>query len=229
MEIRKTGGETYAMAYVLFENGEEFIAENGSMVAISAGINIVATLDGGIGKAIGRKLFADEGFFFTKYRADYGGSWVAVSPKYPGDIYISDLTGEEPLRVQTGSVLGYGSNIEKKVVYTGIKTALMKEGLTAFEVSGVGLTLISSYGAIEELKLGTGQELIVDTSHLVAWSQSATLSLDIAGDIITQALSGEGLVLKLTATRDNTKVLLQTRSEQQLFNWITPTRYQNQV
>ena len=226
MEIKKTGGEAYALVYVILNHGESVIAENGAMVAMSAGIEITVAAEGGIGKSIGRKIFADEGFFFTRFTAHAGGAWVALAPKFPGDVFTT-LSTSEGLTIQTGSILGHGEEVNTKVIYAGVKSALMKEGLTAIQASGEGYILLSTYGAVEEITLVAGQELNIDSGHLVAWSPSLKLDLILAGGLINQAFSGEGIVAKFTATDNDGKIIIQTRSEQQLFQWLTPKRNEN--
>ena len=227
MNITKTGAPAYTIAYVQLEQNESLIAEPGSMVAMSSGIYVNPRMEGGIIKSFGRRLFGEEAFFFTKYTATTGGSWVALSPVMPGDIYVSKLLPGEKLMATSGSILAHAEEIVSSIKIAGIKTMLMQEGLTAIELSGEGDVLLSTYGSAQEIGIELGQELIIDTGHLLAWSPNLEVQVGPLAGIFGQAFSGEGLVAKFISNDTPGKVIIQTRAEQDFRDWIFPTRVQN--
>lgn len=87
------------------------------------------------------------------------------------------------------------------------------------EASGTGKLLVSSYGAIFERQMGTGEKYVVDTSHLVAFSASMGVVPKTVGGIKSTLFSGEGLVVELAGPG---MIYMQTRSPQALINWIIP-------
>jgi uncharacterized protein (AIM24 family) len=87
------------------------------------------------------------------------------------------------------------------------------------EATGSGKVLVSSYGAIYEKTLASGEKYIVDTTHLVAFDGNMNVQTKSVGGLKSTMLSGEGLVVELTGPG---KLYLQTRSPQALISWIIP-------
>ena len=197
------------------------------MVAMSSGVYVNPRMEGGVVKSFGRRLFGEEAFFFTKYTATTGGSWVALAPVMPGDIYVAEQNGIEKLMVTSGSILAHAEEIESSIKIAGVKTMLMQEGLTAIELSGQGSIMLSTYGAAQEINLDHEQELIIDTGHLLAWSPNLEIQVGPLAGIFGQAFTGEGLVAKFVASSSPGKVIIQTRAEQDFKNWLFPDRVQN--
>ena len=227
MNVSKTGSPAYTIAYIQLEQNESVIAEPGSMVAMSSGIYVNPRMEGGVIKSFGRRLFGEEAFFFTKYSATTGGSWVALSPVMPGDIYVTNINFGENLMATSGSILAHGEEVISSIKIAGVKTMLMQEGLTAIELSGEGTVLLSTYGAAQEIIIEIGQELIIDTGHLLAWSPNLEIQVGPLAGIFGQAFTGEGLVAKFISHDSSGKVIIQTRAEQDFKDWIFPTRTQN--
>ena len=94
-------------------------------------------------------------------------------------------------------------------------------------VAGSGPTLIGAYGGLQRFVLHPGERLVVDTGHLVAWSEKLQLRIGPLGGAVTAVTVGEGLVGQFTAVGEPGVVWAQTRSEQQLRSWMFPDRRQN--
>ena len=101
---------------------------------------------------------------------------------------------------------------------------LLHEGITLLELSGAGLAAISGCGTIEHVTLEEGQELIVDTGHLVGFSSSMTYDVGLLGSVIKSVTTGEGWVARLTGPGE---IYTQTRSPQGLHDWLFPDHPQN--
>jgi uncharacterized protein (TIGR00266 family) len=84
------------------------------------------------------------------------------------------------------------------------------------KVGGEGELWLNAYGAIIEKDL-EGGELIVDTGHVVGWTEGLTWGVEGMGNLMATLFSGEGLVLRFKGTG---KVWLQTRSVGGLVNWM---------
>lgn len=225
MRIDVQGRPAYAIAYVFLEYGESFVCEHGGMALMSEGISAKSTMNGGVAKAFLRNKLADESFFMTRYTAEAHGAWVAVTPRYPGDIAEVEVTHDAPLVAESGSLLGHEEGLEPDVKYAGIKSMMMQEGITAIRLKGQGKALLSSYGGFQHFDLGPGDSVVVDTGHLVAWSESCEINIGLLGGAVTSMLSGEGLVARLTGPGE---VYIQTRAEQELKSWLFPEREQNE-
>ena len=224
MQIDYSAQPAYTVAYVRLAAGEELVCESGSMVALSAGVEVAASTGGGIMSAAVRKVLGEESFFRARYVSRVDGGWVAIAPKYPGDAATIEVAPGREMIVQTGSVLAHGVGVETDVNFTGLGGLVMREGLTVLRAHGAGQLLICSYGGLQRFTPGPGERMIVDTGHLVAWSAGMGLRMGPLSGVVSSALTGEGFVAELTGPGE---VWIQTRAEASLRSWLFPTREQN--
>ena len=82
-----------------------------------------------------------------------------------------------------------------------------------------GTVYYNSYGAIKEVAVQPGEELVVDTGHLVAFTNDVEYSIGKVGGIGSLIAGGEGLVMKF---KGNGKVWVQTRTLASLADKILP-------
>ena len=78
---------------------------------------------------------------------------------------------------------------------------------------------MSSYGAIEELSLAAGDVHIVDSGHMVAFTDGVQYKVRKFAGWKSTLLGGEGLVVELTGPGT---AWMQTRSADALVDWIAP-------
>jgi uncharacterized protein (TIGR00266 family) len=94
------------------------------------------------------------------------------------------------------------------------------EGLFMMRISGPGLLLLSSFGAIQKIDLNAGQTYVVDTGHLVAFDEGVSYELNKAAKGLMSTLkSGEGLVARMTGPGS---VYVQTRTPATFAGWLSP-------
>jgi uncharacterized protein (AIM24 family) len=78
------------------------------------------------------------------------------------------------------------------------------------QVTGTGLLLLTSFGAIHRKQLRAGERYVVDTGHLVAWEASLQYSLrKAASGFFRTMVSGEGIVAEFAGPGE---LLIQTRN-----------------
>ena len=218
MQVEIKYRPSYSLGVVNLEPGEPLHVEGGSMVSMSSDVRIETKARGGILKSLGRALLGGESFFQNTYVAGPGGGQVTVAPALPGDLYLVDLQDESML-VQSGSYVASSDSVAVDTKWGGAKTFFASEGLIMLRVSGRGMTILSSYGAIHEILLGAGESYTVDTGHLVAFNEDMGFKVRSVGGIKSTLFSGEGLVVDMTGPG---KVLLQTRSTDALLSWLIP-------
>ncbi len=217
MQIDIQHRPSYSLAVVQLAPNERIRAESGAMVSMSASINIETKAEGGILKSLSRAVLGGESFFQNFYQAGPQGGEVTLAPELPGDIALIDMHGET-LMVQTGSYLASENGIDLSAKIS-MKALMSAEGLSMLEAKGSGKLLVSSYGAIYEKTLASGEKYIVDTSHLVAFNSTLQAVPRAAGGLKATLLSGQGLVVELTGPG---RLYIQTRSPKALINWIIP-------
>ena len=218
MNIELKYQPSYTLGIVTLGPGEEIQVEGGSMVSMSPDVTIETKARGGLLKSLGRAMLGGESFFQNTFKASSQGGEITVAPALPGDMHVVQLNNNGMV-VQSGSYVASENGVSVDTKWGGAKTFFASEGLIMLQISGQGKAILSSYGAIHELDLATGQRYTVDTGHLVAFSQNMGFNVRAVGGIKSTLFSGEGLVVDLTGPG---KVLLQTRSTDAFLSWLLP-------
>ena len=210
-------GPSYSLAVVRLDAGESLQAESGSMVSMSPGIEIQTQAKGGLLGGLKRSMLGGESFFLNTFTATQPGE-VTMAPALPGDIVHLQLAGQT-MFVQSGSYMASHPSIEVDTKWGGAKTFFSSEGLFLLKVSGSGDLFVSSFGAIRQVDLAPGEQYVLDTGHMVAFSEGMTYQVRKVGGWKSTMLSGEGLVVDLTGPG---RLYMQTRSPQGFLGWLIP-------
>lgn len=209
---------SYSVARVFLDLGETIQVEAGAMVAMSPSVGMETEAKGGFLQSLARSMFGGESFFLNTYTGRQPGDRIFLAPPLPGDVAVLDLQ-DESLLVQSGSYLGSSEGIQVDTRWSGAKTFFGSEGLIMLRLSGSGKLIVSSYGAIHPLELGAGEKFLVDTGHLVSFSEHMDFQVKKVAGWKSTLLSGEGLVVELTGPG---KIQLQTRSQDSFLSWLIP-------
>jgi uncharacterized protein (TIGR00266 family) len=221
MRISLAGQPSYTLAYCYLEHGEAISCESGAMVALSAGIRAQAALEGGVVRSALRRTLGGESLIMARYTASVHGAWVALAPRYPGDITAVEVQPGSELLVQSAALLAHSEGVVVDVRFSGPQAVLLREGVSVLKVSGSGTVLFSAYGALQSFPLQTGEAVVVDTGHLVAWSPTCTTRIGPLSGVVSSTLTGEGLVAEMTGPG---RVWIQSRAEQGIRDWLFPDR-----
>lgn len=85
--------------------GESLKAESGAMVSMSPTLDVESKMEGGLFKALSRKVLTGEHFFFQTLRATRGPGEALLAPSVPGEIIILELDGVNEYFVQKDGFL----------------------------------------------------------------------------------------------------------------------------
>lgn len=214
MEVQIRHAPVFSVATVTLAGGESVRAEGGAMMTM-ANTTIETKAQGGFLKSLVRSAVGGESFFTNTFTAGPEGGMVQLVTTLPGDILDVDLDGT--MFVQSGSYLASDVSVEVDTSWGGAKTFFAGEGLVLLSCRGTGKLIVSSYGAIDSYQLEAGQQLTVDTGHVVAFEDTVQFTTRRVGGLKSTLLSGEGLVVDLTGPGI---VLLQTRSMGALEAWV---------
>lgn len=206
----------YSVARVILAPGEGIRAESGAMMSMSPTIEMESKMQGGLGKAFGR-LLGGESVFQTNFIAKHGPGEIMLAPSGPGDILLTQPnTG---LMVTSGCYLAGDLNLQIET-QANLRGFFAGEGLFMMRVFGPGDLLLSSFGAIHALQLQPGQPYVVDTGHLVAFTQGMGFEVRRAArSLLGSFTSGEGVVVVLTGPG---LVYTQTRTVANFAGLIRP-------
>lgn len=207
----------YAAAKLTLAQGETVRAEAGAMLAMSPGITLETSTQGGLLKGLRRSVLGGESFFMNTFTAQNDGAELFVAPSLPGDMVAWPHQGT--LYVQSGSFVAASGGVDVDTQWGGAKTFFSREGLFMLRVSGQGQLVLSSYGAIHAVDLQAGQTYTVDTGHMVAWTEGIQYAVRKVGGWKSTFFSGEGLVCDLTGPG---RIYLQTRSQDAFLDWLIP-------
>jgi uncharacterized protein (TIGR00266 family) len=211
-------GPAFALGIIKLDAGEEIRAEAGAMVSMSPNVTIETKAQGGILGGLKRSVLGGESFFINTFRADGGPAEITVAPVLPGDIRHLRMSGET-LFVQSGSYIASSPGIEVDTKWGGAKTFFSREGLFLLRCTGTGDLFISSYGAIREVDLASGELLKLDTGHMVAFGEGMQYEVQKVGGWKSTLLSGEGLVVNITGPG---RLYTQTRTQAGFIAWLIP-------
>ena len=175
---------SYAMLNVELDAGEAIKAETGAMVA-QWGVSMSTGASGGFFGGISR-MVSGESFALNTFTADRHGGWVSLAPSTPGDILTFDILPGQNIFLQSGSFLACSENVETDSKFQGFRGFFSGESiffLRAYSERGEGTVFYNAYGAIKKVPVTPGEELVVDTGHLVAFTDDVEYSIGKVGGI----------------------------------------------
>jgi uncharacterized protein (TIGR00266 family) len=198
----------FALAVVRLQPEQSILAEAGAMVSMSANVELLSQLKGGLMGALKRAVGGESAFVST-FTARGGPGEVTLAPGSPGDIAAIEMSNQQ-FYVQSSSYLAGDAGLAVDTRWGGAKSFFGGEGLFVLQVTGTGLLLLSSFGAIHRKRLAAGERYVVDTGHLVAWEGTTQYTLrKAATGFFRSMVSGEGVVAEFTGPGE---LLIQTRN-----------------
>ena len=210
LEIRDRGA--FSSALVRLDPGDEFVSESGAMYRASSNVDIDVTTKsrgkGGMMAGI-KRMLASEKFFFSRYRVtDNRPGEIGLAPTHVGSVRQIDVEASTSWLCTGGSYLGSAVQLQIDTEFQGLKGFLTGESISFVKVTGNGPLLVSAFGRIVEYELSG--EMIVDTGHVVAFTDGLSYAIEKAGSSWIQSwLAGEGIVLKFSGTG---KILVQSHN-----------------
>ena len=189
------------------------------MMATSGGVEIQAKAEGGLMKSLKRSVLSGESFFMTTFKAPSTGGWVDCAARLPGDMMVFDVG--EGLNITRGSYVCSAASVQIDTSWGGFKNMWGGEGGFLVRASGAGQVAAACYGAADVVDLAAGEQMVLDSGHLVAYTDGITFTTRKAAKGIMNTLkSGEGLVMEFTGPG---RVWKQTRNPQEFIGWLTET------
>jgi uncharacterized protein (TIGR00266 family) len=218
VELVNQPGNTAAKIYL--RPGESCTAESGAMLAMSSNVQITTTTHkkqrGSIFKAA-KRLLSGESLFLNHFEVQQDSGEVWLGTGLAGDMLVMPLDNDN-LIVQGGSFLACDQGIDIDMSWQGFKSLFSGESIFWLKLKGTGTAVLSSFGAIYPIEVNG--DYIVDTGHIVAFSETLNFSITKAGKSWIQSmLGGEGLVCKFTGRGT---VWCQSHNEKSFGSLLTP-------
>lgn len=225
MNYKLTQSTAFPLIEVTLSQGEEIQIERGSMVYHSGGVTLEGKMNsnssglGGFVKALGRSMVSGESFFITRAKGMSNGAKIALAPGAPGAIRELQL-GARQWRIRDQAFLACDDSVSYEMKRQSFGKAVFggTGGFFIMETRGTGSMLITSYGDILELTMDGASPLVVDNTHVVAWSTTLDYNISVASGTFGFT-TGEGLVNEFHGVGS---VLIQTRNVESLANMLKP-------
>ncbi len=202
-------GDTLPVVVCTLADGESMINEGGSMSWMSPNMHMQTTANGGVGKALGRRL-AGERLFQNIYTAQGGQGMIAFASSFPGSIKPFEVGPGQEIIFQKSAFLAGESTVQLSVHFNKKLGAGLfgGEGFILQKVSGSGVVFAEFDGHVVEYDLAAGQQLVVDTGHLAAMDATCAMDIQTVKGVKNVLFGGEGLFL--TTITGPGRVWLQT-------------------
>ena len=213
-------GPGFSLLTLELSAGESVKAEPGAMAA-QQGVEMKTGMSGGLLGGF-KRVLTSESFFLNTFTGGLSGGWVSLAPAVPGDIRSYELQPGQELFVQASSFLACSGGVQTDAKFQGFKGLFSGEKvffLRVYAEGGQGIVYYNSYGAIKQVPVEPGEEVVVDTGHVVAFTNDVEYSIGKVGGIGSLIAGGEGLVMKFTGTGH---VWVQTRTLAAFADKIVP-------
>ena len=220
MQVQVRHQPSFAVARCLLAAGEPLRVESGAMLATSSGVQMEASMQGGLFQGLRRAALGGESLFVTTYTAPQGGGWVDVAANLPGDIVTVSVTPDRPFYITRGCWIANAHGVDIQTRWAGAQNLFGGEGGFVLQAAGQGEVVLGSYGAVDTLELGPGEAVIVDSGHVVAYDAGvqSRLRRAVEGRSVQSLKSGEGFVFDFAGPG---RVMIQTRNPRALIDWLT--------
>lgn len=202
-------GAPFPTVICYMENGEQIVTEGGGMSWMSPNMEMKTTTNGGIGKALGR-MFTRESMFQNIYTSVGGSGMISIGSSFPGEIKAIEVKPGEEIICQKSAFLASTPGVEMSVHFRKkFSTGLFGgEGFIMQRFSGNGLLFIEIDGTPIEYDLQEGQQMLIDTGHLVMMSSTCKMDIKTVAGLKNKLLGGEGFFN--TVVEGPGKIIIQT-------------------
>jgi uncharacterized protein (TIGR00266 family) len=221
-------GHNLQVARVHLKPGQEIYAEAGKMVYKTASVFWETRMSGtGIGQkllgAIKRRLIG-ESIMMTYFRTQVAGE-VGFAGHYPGKIHVFDLARGQSMMVQRDGFLFAQATVQLDIALVRKLGAGLfgGEGFILQRLTGPGEVFIHAGGDFVQFDLGPGEQIQVQTGHLVAFDATVEYDIQMVGSIRTAIFGGEGIFLA-TLTGPG-KVIVQSLTLERLRHELAPNMH----
>ncbi len=209
----------YALLEVSLNPNEVIVAEAGAMVYMTPQINVKTRKreEKSLWKSIKTALLGAESFFVNEYIAEKGPGKVGFVPAPVGDIQPFEVKAGKGLILQKSAYVASTKGVHLDTEWQGFKKGLFGQSLFMLKVSGEGKLFVNAFGAIDHHSLKSGESLVVDNFHLVAFDDTCKYDVKKFGGLKSTIPGGEGLVTEIKGPGE---VYIQTKNIREFTDWL---------
>jgi len=209
---------SYSMLVVNLEQNEKITAESGALTYMDPNIEAhTRKREKSLLGSLSLAIVGRQSFWVNDYTASGGSGEVAFVSAPVGDIETLEVKPNQGYVIQKSAYIASTENVDLDVKWEGFTKGLFGQGLFMIKVSGNGTLFINTFGAIDKHTLNSGQTMIVDNFHLVAFSDTCNYKVTKFGGLKETLLGGEGLVTQITGPGD---IYIQTKNLREFVEWL---------
>jgi len=204
----------FAFLTVTIPEGKTLKVEASAMVAMDTNIAMKTKFKGGFSR-----FLTGESLFVNEFTAEHADREMSIAPSAPGDMAHVHLD-EDTIYFQNSAYVASSMEIDIQSKWQGLMKGFFSgEKMFLIKCSGTGDLWFNSYGGIIEVDVQG--EYVVDTGHIVAFTDGLEYAVSSVGGYKSLFFSGEGLVCRF---RGSGKIWIQTRQLPAFLRWILPFR-----
>ena len=202
----------FSFLTVQLPKGAILKVEASAMATMDVNLTMKTKTKGGLSR-----LLTGESIFINEFSADGGPGEISIAPGPPGDMEHIYLDGHT-IYLQNSAYVASGMDVAVESKWQGMAKGFFSgEKLFLIRCSGKGDLWFNTYGAMIEVDVKG--DYVVDTGHIVAFTEGLEYSVTRVGGYKSLFLSGEGLVCRFSGEG---KVWIQTRKVPPLSAWVRP-------
>lgn len=214
-------GGNFPVLICTLDANETMITEGGGMSWMTQNMKMETSSNGGIGKMLGR-MMTKESLFQNNYTAQGVEGMIAFASSLPGEIMALEVAPGKEYVAQKSAFLASTSGVTLSTFFQKKLGAgfFGGEGFIMQKLSGNGTAFIEIDGAAIKYELAAGQQLVVDTGHVVLMSSTCSMDVQTVKGVKNVLFGGEGLFN--TVVTGPGEVILQSMPVPKLAGAIQP-------
>jgi uncharacterized protein (TIGR00266 family) len=209
-----TSRPDFAFLSVILKAGQTIKVEASAMATMDTNLRMKTKMRGGLGR-----LLTGESIFVNEFTAEKGPGEIGIAPGSPGDLDRVHLEGDT-IFLQSSDFVASSPAIMLESKWQGFTKGFFSgENLFLIKCSGRGDLWFNTYGAM--IPIDVNGEYVVDTGHIVAFTEALTYNVGRVGGYKSLFFSGEGLICRFSGQG---RVWIQTRKLGAFASWARPYR-----
>ena len=187
-------GTDSQVVQIMLGPGEFVCSEPGSMLYKAESVKM-STAIGGLGLGV-RRVLGGESLFRNKYvNTANVPVCVTLGPSFPAKLIPIDLSRSGTFVASPGLYVGHIGDVH--ITYRFVRNILAGcfggAGFLLLKLTGTGTVFLNGGGSVMEKVLAPQEKLLIDTSSLVGFAESAEYNVKSTGGCLACCCGGEGM------------------------------------
>jgi len=213
-EYRIEAQPDFSFLTVRLQANQTIKVEASAMATMDTNLKMQTKMRGGL-----KRLITGESMFINEFTAQNGPGEIGIAPGSPGDmdhVYLDNSV----IYLQNSAYVASSPGVVIETKWQGLTKGFFSgESLFLIRCSGKGDLWFNTYGAI--ITIDVEREYVVDTGHIVAFTEGLNYKVSRIGGYKSLFFSGEGLVCRFSGSG---RVWIQTRKVGAFASWLQPFR-----